>query len=93
MFLCRAGSERAHLGHVQLLHWLEFCHKRDIVLTLKEKLSIRSVLHFALALEEQYNVAKIHLLHEEELIEQTESLDPQAFSRVIGWEDFNKDLA
>lgn len=26
-FPCRAGSERAHLGHMQLLHWLEFCHK------------------------------------------------------------------
>ncbi|XP_010281866.1 PREDICTED: FERM and PDZ domain-containing protein 1-like, partial [Phaethon lepturus] len=43
---------------------------KDIVLTLKEKLSIRSIAHFGLALEEQYNVAKIHLLHEEELIEQ-----------------------
>ncbi|NWS76199.1 FRPD1 protein, partial [Crotophaga sulcirostris] len=43
---------------------------KDIVLTLKEKLSIRSILHFGLALEEQYNVAKVHLLHEEELIEQ-----------------------
>ncbi|XP_069737151.1 FERM and PDZ domain-containing protein 1 [Phaenicophaeus curvirostris] len=43
---------------------------KDIVLTLKEKLSIQNILHFGLALEEQYNVAKIHLLHEEELIEQ-----------------------
>ncbi|XP_048786779.1 FERM and PDZ domain-containing protein 1 isoform X2 [Lagopus muta] len=43
---------------------------KDIVLTLKEKLSIRSIAHFALTLEEQYNAAKIHLLHEEELIEQ-----------------------
>ncbi|NXH17490.1 FRPD1 protein, partial [Bucco capensis] len=43
---------------------------KNIVLTLKEKLSLRSIGHFALALEEQYNVAKIHLLHEEELIEQ-----------------------
>lgn len=24
---CRAGSERPHLGHMELLHWLEFCHK------------------------------------------------------------------
>ncbi|XP_054034512.1 FERM and PDZ domain-containing protein 1 [Dryobates pubescens] len=43
---------------------------KDIVLTLKEKLSLCSIAHFALTLEEQYNVAKIHLLHEEELIEQ-----------------------
>uniref|UniRef100_A0A8C0U181 FERM domain-containing protein n=1 Tax=Cyanistes caeruleus TaxID=156563 RepID=A0A8C0U181_CYACU len=43
---------------------------QDIVLTLQEKLSIRSIAHFALVLEEQYNLAKIHLLHEEELIAQ-----------------------
>ncbi|NXN39445.1 FRPD1 protein, partial [Rhinoptilus africanus] len=59
---------------------------KDIVLTLKEKLSIRSIVHFALALEEQYNVAKIHLLHEEELIEQVvqkrESHDYRCLFRV-----------
>ncbi|NWS88063.1 FRPD1 protein, partial [Toxostoma redivivum] len=43
---------------------------KDIVLTLQEKLSLRSIAHFALVLEEQYNLAKIHLLHEEELIAQ-----------------------
>ncbi|NWY37488.1 FRPD1 protein, partial [Sylvia atricapilla] len=43
---------------------------KDIVLTLQEKLSIRSIAHFALVLEEQYSLAKIHLLHEEELIAQ-----------------------
>uniref|UniRef100_A0A8D2PQL0 FERM and PDZ domain containing 1 n=1 Tax=Zosterops lateralis melanops TaxID=1220523 RepID=A0A8D2PQL0_ZOSLA len=43
---------------------------KDILLTLQEKLSIRSIAHFALVLEEQYNLAKIHLLHEEELIAQ-----------------------
>nr|XP_031363241.1 FERM and PDZ domain-containing protein 1 [Lonchura striata domestica] len=43
---------------------------KDIVLTLQEKLSIRSIAHFALVLEEQYNLAKVHLLHEEELIAQ-----------------------
>ncbi|KAJ1205552.1 hypothetical protein NDU88_000980, partial [Pleurodeles waltl] len=42
---------------------------KDIILTLKEKLSINSIEHFALALEEQYNIAKLYLLHEEELIE------------------------
>ncbi|NWQ96782.1 FRPD1 protein, partial [Burhinus bistriatus] len=59
---------------------------KDIVLTLKEKLSIRSIAHFALALEEQYNVAKIHPLHEEELIEQVvqkrESHDYRCLFRV-----------
>ncbi|NWH94465.1 FRPD1 protein, partial [Aegithalos caudatus] len=43
---------------------------KDIVLTLQEKLSIRSIAYFALVLEEHYNLAKIHLLHEEELIAQ-----------------------
>ncbi|NXN87858.1 FRPD1 protein, partial [Bombycilla garrulus] len=43
---------------------------KDIVLTLQEKLSLRSIAHFALVLEEHYNLAKIHLLHEEELIAQ-----------------------
>ncbi|NXN72753.1 FRPD1 protein, partial [Himantopus himantopus] len=59
---------------------------KDIVLTLKEKLSIRNIAHFSLALEEQYNVAKIHLLHEEELIEQVvqkrESHDYRCLFRV-----------
>ncbi|NXK76987.1 FRPD1 protein, partial [Amazona guildingii] len=59
---------------------------KDIVLTLKEKLSIRSIAHFALALEEQYNMAKIHLLHEEEFIEQVvqkrESHDCRCLFRV-----------
>ncbi|NXU50820.1 FRPD1 protein, partial [Turnix velox] len=59
---------------------------KDIVLTLKEKLSIRSIWHFALTLEEQYDVAKIHLLHEEELIEQVvqkrESHDYRCLFRV-----------
>ncbi|XP_075787346.1 FERM and PDZ domain-containing protein 1 [Pelodiscus sinensis] len=43
---------------------------KDILLTLKEKLSIHCIEHFALALEEQYNIAKVYLLHEEELVEQ-----------------------
>ncbi|KAJ7335180.1 hypothetical protein JRQ81_013121 [Phrynocephalus forsythii] len=42
---------------------------KDIILTLKEKLSIRSINHFALVLEEHYNVLKMYLLHEDELIE------------------------
>ncbi|NXA54837.1 FRPD1 protein, partial [Nothocercus julius] len=59
---------------------------KDIVLTLKEKLSIRSIAHFALALEEQYNIAKIYLLHDDELIEQVvqkrESHDCRCLFRV-----------
>uniref|UniRef100_A0A2D4HFF0 PDZ domain-containing protein n=1 Tax=Micrurus lemniscatus lemniscatus TaxID=129467 RepID=A0A2D4HFF0_MICLE len=59
---------------------------KDIVLTLKEKLSIRSIEHFALVLEEQYNVLKTYLLHDDELIEQVvqkkESHDYRCLFRV-----------
>uniref|UniRef100_A0A670Y6X5 FERM and PDZ domain containing 1 n=1 Tax=Pseudonaja textilis TaxID=8673 RepID=A0A670Y6X5_PSETE len=59
---------------------------KDIVLTLKEKLSIRSIEHFALVLEEQYNVLKMYLLHDDELIEQVvqkkESHDYRCLFRV-----------
>uniref|UniRef100_A0A8C6Y497 FERM and PDZ domain containing 1 n=1 Tax=Naja naja TaxID=35670 RepID=A0A8C6Y497_NAJNA len=55
---------------------------KDIVLTLKEKLSIRSIEHFALVLEEQYNVLKMYLLHDDELIERKESHDYRCLFRV-----------
>uniref|UniRef100_A0A8D2DBN7 FERM and PDZ domain containing 1 n=1 Tax=Sciurus vulgaris TaxID=55149 RepID=A0A8D2DBN7_SCIVU len=57
---------------------------KDIILTVKEKLSIRSIEYFALALEEQYNVSRLHLLHEEELIQQKreESHDSRCLFRV-----------
>nr|XP_033773391.1 FERM and PDZ domain-containing protein 1 isoform X2 [Geotrypetes seraphini] len=59
---------------------------KDILHTLKEKLSIQSIQHFALALEEQYNISKLYLLHEEELIEQVvqkrESHDYRCLFRV-----------
>ncbi|TRY89813.1 hypothetical protein DNTS_018563 [Danionella cerebrum] len=42
---------------------------KDIVLTLKGKLSIRCIEHFSLVLEQQYNIAKLLLLHEDELIQ------------------------
>ncbi|XP_063770330.1 FERM and PDZ domain-containing protein 1 isoform X2 [Pseudophryne corroboree] len=59
---------------------------KDIVMTLKEKLSINIIEHFALALEEQYNISKLYLLHEDELIEQVvqkrESHDYRCLFRV-----------
>uniref|UniRef100_A0A673V721 FERM and PDZ domain-containing protein 1 n=1 Tax=Suricata suricatta TaxID=37032 RepID=A0A673V721_SURSU len=59
---------------------------KDIILTVKEKLSIRSMEYFALALEEQYNISRLHLLHEEELIQQVvereESHDYRCLFRV-----------
>ncbi|XP_026186851.1 FERM and PDZ domain-containing protein 1 isoform X2 [Mastacembelus armatus] len=42
---------------------------KDIVLTLKDKLSIRAIEYFALVLEQQYSIAKLLLLHEDELIQ------------------------
>uniref|UniRef100_A0A8C5KMD0 FERM and PDZ domain-containing protein 1 n=1 Tax=Jaculus jaculus TaxID=51337 RepID=A0A8C5KMD0_JACJA len=59
---------------------------QDIILTVKEKLSIRSIEYFALALEEQYSISRLHLLHEEELIQQVvereESHDSRCLFRV-----------
>ncbi|XP_071072965.1 FERM and PDZ domain-containing protein 1 isoform X2 [Dasypus novemcinctus] len=59
---------------------------QDIILTVKEKLSIRSIEYFALALEEQFSVSRLHLLHEEELIQQVvereESQDYRCLFRV-----------
>ncbi|KAM9375701.1 uncharacterized protein frmpd1b isoform 2-T2 [Pholidichthys leucotaenia] len=42
---------------------------KDIVLTLKDKLSIRVIEYFALVLEQQYSITKLLLLHEDELIQ------------------------
>ncbi|XP_018407923.1 PREDICTED: FERM and PDZ domain-containing protein 1 [Nanorana parkeri] len=59
---------------------------KDIIMTLKEKLSINVIEHFALVLEEQYNISKLYLLHEEELMEQVvqkrESHDYRCLFRV-----------
>lgn len=43
---------------------------QDLVMTLKEKLSISRVEHFSLVLEQQYSIAKLFLLHEDELIQE-----------------------
>ncbi|XP_056150495.1 FERM and PDZ domain-containing protein 1 [Lampris incognitus] len=42
---------------------------KDIVLTLKDKLSIKAIEYFALVLEQQYSITKLLLLHEDELIQ------------------------
>lgn len=60
-----------HEGQAALLVTLiPHCAWQDIILTVKEKLSIRSTEYFALVLEEQYSISRLHLLHEEELIQQ-----------------------
>ncbi|XP_048193167.1 FERM and PDZ domain-containing protein 1 [Perognathus longimembris pacificus] len=56
---------------------------KDIILTVKEKLSIRSIEYFALALEEQYSISRLHLLHEEELIEQVVEREEAHDSRCL----------
>ncbi|CAL8331266.1 unnamed protein product [Merluccius merluccius] len=59
---------------------------KDIVMTLKEKLSLSRIEHFCLVLEQQYSVTKLLLLHEEERIQQVvqkkESHDYRCLFRV-----------
>ncbi|XP_042341445.1 FERM and PDZ domain-containing protein 1 [Plectropomus leopardus] len=43
---------------------------KDIVMTLKEKLSLSRIEHFSLVLEQQHSITKLLLLHEEERIQQ-----------------------
>ncbi|XP_038570315.1 FERM and PDZ domain-containing protein 1 [Micropterus salmoides] len=43
---------------------------KDIVMTLKEKLSLSRIEHFSLVLEQQHSVTKLLLLHDEERIQQ-----------------------
>ncbi|XP_045568328.1 FERM and PDZ domain-containing protein 1 [Salmo salar] len=43
---------------------------KDIVMTLKEKLSLSRIEHFSLVLEQKYSISKLLLLHEEERIQQ-----------------------
>ncbi|TSN95715.1 FERM and PDZ domain-containing protein 1 [Bagarius yarrelli] len=46
---------------------------KDIVMTLKEKLSISLIKHFSLVLEQQFSISKLFLLHEDELIQESVS--------------------
>ncbi|NXG21513.1 FRPD1 protein, partial [Grallaria varia] len=86
--LCMPNVLKVYLenGQTKAFRFERSTTVKDIVLTLQEKLSIRSIAHFALVLEEQYNLAKIHLLHEEELIAQVvqkrESHDYRCLFRV-----------
>ncbi|XP_074483337.1 uncharacterized protein frmpd1a isoform X3 [Sebastes fasciatus] len=43
---------------------------KDIVMTLKEKLSLSHIEHFSLVLEQQHSITKLLLLHDEERIQQ-----------------------
>lgn len=52
---------------------------QDIVLTLKDKLSIRAIEYFALVLEQQYSITKLLLLHEDELIQKVQETTSNHF--------------
>uniref|UniRef100_A0A671K9J5 FERM domain-containing protein n=1 Tax=Sinocyclocheilus anshuiensis TaxID=1608454 RepID=A0A671K9J5_9TELE len=54
---------------------------KDIVLTLKEKLSIRCIEHFALVLEQQYNITKL-LLNAYIVVQKKDSHDYRCLFRV-----------
>lgn len=43
-------------------------------MTLKEKLSLSRIEHFSLVLEQQHSITKLLLLHEEESIQQVQTL-------------------
>uniref|UniRef100_A0A8C1Z2G6 FERM domain-containing protein n=1 Tax=Cyprinus carpio TaxID=7962 RepID=A0A8C1Z2G6_CYPCA len=58
---------------------------KDIVLTLKEKLSIRCIEHFALVLEQQYNITKLLLLNKVllfQVVQKKDSHDYRCLFRV-----------
>ncbi|XP_055366436.1 FERM and PDZ domain-containing protein 1 isoform X2 [Betta splendens] len=59
---------------------------KDIVMTLKEKLSLSRIEHFSLALEQQHSISKLLLLHDEErihqLIQKKEAHDYRCLFRV-----------
>lgn len=83
--VCVPSQRESERGEIRLDHlppadWDETCLSKevwtvgfspfqDIVLTLKDKLSIRAIEYFALVLEQQYSITKLVLLHEDELIQ------------------------
>ncbi|XP_006886922.1 PREDICTED: FERM and PDZ domain-containing protein 1 [Elephantulus edwardii] len=86
--LCMPNVLKLYLenGQTKAFKFEENTTVKDIILTVKEKLSIRSIEYFALVLEEQYSISQLHLLHEEELIQQVvekeESHDCRCLFRV-----------
>lgn len=70
--ICSDHLPSADWSELYLLKWVSlvvFSPFQDIVLTLKDKLSIRAIEYFALVLEQQYSITKLLLLHEDELIQ------------------------
>lgn len=56
---------------------------QDIVLTLKDKLSIRAIEYFALVLEQQYSITKLLLLHEDELVQKVKKIFSAQTQKMI----------
>ncbi|XP_053336121.1 FERM and PDZ domain-containing protein 1 isoform X2 [Clarias gariepinus] len=69
---------------------------KDIVMTLKQKLSISRIEHFSLVLEQQYSISKLFLLHEDELIQDVvqkrETHDYRCLFRVCFMPRFPQEL-
>ncbi|XP_056136487.1 FERM and PDZ domain-containing protein 1 [Lampris incognitus] len=69
---------------------------KDIVMTLKEKLSLSRIEHFSLVLEQQYSITKLLLLQDEERIQQVvqkrEAHDYRCLFRVCFMPKDPKDL-
>lgn len=62
---------------------LTFLVHQDIVMTLKEKLSLSRIEHFSLVLEQQHSISKLLLLHDEERIQQVQTQGQCSFQRVV----------
>lgn len=62
-----------------------FSAHQDIVMTLKEKLSLSRIEHFSLVLEQQHSISKLLLLHDEERIQQVRVRAPGADSLQGVW--------
>uniref|UniRef100_A0A3Q4HXT5 FERM domain-containing protein n=1 Tax=Neolamprologus brichardi TaxID=32507 RepID=A0A3Q4HXT5_NEOBR len=56
---------------------------KDIVMTLKEKLSLSRIEHFSLVLEQQHSISKLLLLHDEERIQQTWGIENFVSSTLL----------
>lgn len=68
-----------------MLSLMFFPVHQDIVMTLKEKLSLSRIEHFSLVLEQQHSISKLLLLHEEERIHQVRTVQHQTAAQLC-WE-------
>lgn len=92
-------KEEIRFDHLPSADWDETCLSKgvwtvgfswfqDIVLTLKDKLSIRAIEYFALVLEQQYSITKLLLLHEDELIQKVKETTQMYYWLLSLWVHF-----